>query len=109
MLISKNCSKILLIVIFFWIINEILQVTELLHEYAVFNFLVFHLASLYGAIVFCFLIVYLKLNKALMIAPIIIEIIQSWMSCRCFDYWDLIFSSIGILIVILILKLEKTN
>lgn len=109
MLISKNYSKTLLIVIFFWIINEILQVAEVLHKYAVFNFLVFHLSSLYGAIVFCFLIAYLKLNKALMIAPIIIEIFQSWMSCRCFDYWDLIFSISGIIIVMVILTLEKNK
>jgi hypothetical protein len=64
---------------------------------------------LYGAIIFCFLIAYLKLNKALMIAPIAIEIFQSWLSCRCFDYWDLIFSLIGILTVLMILTKEKNK
>ena len=109
MLITKNFSKTLLIVIFFWIINEILQVTEVFYKYEVFNFLVFHLSSLYGAIIFCFLITYLKLNKTFMIGPIAIEIFQSWVSCRCFDYWDLIFSISGILIVIVILTLEKNK
>ena len=42
-----------------------------------------------------------------MIAPIAIEIFQSWLSCRCFDYSDLIFSLIGILAVIIIETKEK--
>ena len=92
-----------------WVINEILQVTGVFHKYALINYLVFHLSSLYGAIIFCFLIAYLKLNKTLMIAPIAIEIFQSWLSCRCFDYWDLIFSLIGILTVLMILIKEKTS
>jgi len=44
-----------------------------------------------------------------MIAPIAIEIIQSWQSCNCFDYWDLIFSLIGILTVVMILTIEKNK
>ena len=92
-----------------WVINEILQITGVFHKYALINYFVFHLSSLYGAIIFCFLIAYLKLNKTLMIAPIAIEIFQSWLSCSCFDYWDLLFSLIGILTVILILAKEKTN
>jgi hypothetical protein len=44
-----------------------------------------------------------------MIAPIAIEIFQSWLSCRCFDYWDLIFSLIGILTVLMILTKEKNK
>ena len=90
-----------------WVINEILQVTEAFHKYALLNFLVLHLSSFYGAIIFCFLIAYLKLNKRLMIAPIAIEIFHSWLSCRCFDYSDLIFSLIGILAVIIIETKEK--
>ena len=79
------------------------------HNYTLLNFFVIHLSSLYGAIIFCFLIVYLKLNKTFMIAPIAIEIIQSWQSCNCFDYWDLIFSLIGILTVVMILTIEKNK
>lgn len=109
MLNNKNGSKILLIVIVFWIINEILEVTAVFNNYAVFNFLVFHLSSLYGAIIFCFLIAFLKLNKAFMIVPLAIEIFQSWLSCRCFDYWDLIFSLIGILTAMVILTQKKTS
>lgn len=44
-----------------------------------------------------------------MIVPIAIEIFQSWLSCRCFDYWDLIFSISGIIIVMVILTLEKNK
>ena len=90
-----------------WVINEILQETEVFHQFPFFVFFVIHLSSLYGAIIFCFLIAYLKLNKTFMIAPIAIEIFQSWVSCRCFDYWDIIFSLIGILIVLMILTKEK--
>lgn len=42
-----------------------------------------------------------------MIAPIAIEILQSWLTSSCFDYWDIIFSLIGILTVLMILKKEK--
>jgi len=44
-----------------------------------------------------------------MIVPLLIEIIQSWTYCRCLDYWDLIFSIIGILTVLLVLTEEKTK
>jgi glycopeptide antibiotics resistance protein len=50
---------------------------------------------------------HLKLHKIFMIAPIAIEILQSWISCRCFDFWDVIFSLTGILIVFWILHIEK--
>lgn len=90
-----------------WVINEILQATEIFHKYKLLDFLVIHCSSLFGAIIFCFLIAYLKLNKTFMIVPIAIEIFQSWLACRCFDYWDLIFSTSGILTVMVILTLEK--
>lgn len=90
-----------------WVINEILQETEIFHQFPFLVFFVIHLSSLYGAIIFCFLIAYLKLNKTFMIAPIAIEIFQSRLSCRCFDYWDIIFSLIGISIVLMILTKEK--
>ena len=101
--------KIIITTTILWVINEILQATEVFYEYALFKFLVFHLSSLYGAIIFCFLIAYLRLYKTLMIAPIAIEIFKSWMSCRCFDYWDLIFSIIGILTVLMILIKKKIS
>ncbi len=101
--------RIVIITTTLWVINEILQLTDVFHKYAFFNYLVIHLSSLYGAIIFCFLIAYLKLNKTLMIAPIAIEIFQSWLSCRCFDYWDLIFSLIGILTVLMVLTKEKNK
>lgn len=107
MLIGKNCSNLILIVTFLWIINEILQATEIFHKYKSLDFLVIHCSSLFGAIIFCFLIAYLKLNKTFMVVPIAIEIFQSWLTCHCFDYWDLIFSLIGILIVLMILTKEK--
>jgi hypothetical protein len=72
-------------------------------------FLVIHCSSLFGAIIFCFLIAYLKLNKTFMIVPIAIEILQSWLACRCFDYWDLIFSLIGILSVMILETKEKNK
>ena len=102
--------KIVIATTTLWVINEIIQATEVLHEYKVFNFLVIHISSFYGAIIFCFLVAYLKLNKTFMIIPLAIEIFQSRLSsCNCFDYWDLLFSLIGILTVILILAKEKTN
>lgn len=100
-------SKTIVTITILWVINEILQATEIFHKYKLLDFLVVHLSSLYGAIIFCFLIAYLKLNKTLMIAPIAIEIFQSWVSYRSFDYWDIIFSLIGILFVLMILTKEK--
>jgi len=90
-----------------WVINEIIQANEIYNKTTVFGFFIVHLSSLYGAIIFCFFIAHLKLNRALMIVPLAVEIFQSWVSCRCFDYWDLLFSLIGILAVILILTKEK--
>lgn len=107
MLIGKNCSNLILIVTFLWIINEIMQATGIFHMYKLLNFLVIHNSSLYGAIIFCFSIAYFKLSKTFMIVPIAIEIIQSWLTSSCFDYWDIIFSLIGILTVLMILKKEK--
>ncbi len=92
-----------------WVINEILQATEIFHKYKLLAFLVIHCSSLFGAIIFCFLIAYLKLNKTFMIVPIAIEILQSWLACRCFDYWDLIFSLIGILSVMILETKEKNK
>lgn len=101
--------KIVIITTTLWAINEILQATEIFHKYKLLDFLVIHCSSLFGAIIFCFLLAYLKLNKTFMIVPIAIEIFQSWLSCRCFDYWDLIFSISGIIIVMVILTLEKNK
>jgi hypothetical protein len=101
--------KTIITITILWVINEILQATEIFHKYKLLDFLVIHSSSLFGASIFCFLIAYLKLNKTFIIAPIAIEIFESWLTCHCFDYWDLIFSLIGILIVMLILKQEKTN
>jgi glycopeptide antibiotics resistance protein len=47
-----------------------------------------------------------------MIVPMAIEIIQSWLTSGCFDYWDIFFSFVGILTVLIILKKDgkiKTN
>jgi glycopeptide antibiotics resistance protein len=73
------------------------------------DFFIIHSSSLFGAIIFCFLIAYLKLKKTFMIVPLAIEILQSWLACRCFDYWDLIFSLIGILSVMIIETKEKNK
>ena len=107
MLIIKNSSNTLLIVIFFWIVNEILQLTEGFNKFAFLNFLVLHLSALYGAIIFCFLIAYLNLNKILMITPIAIELFQSWISYRFIDYWDITFSLTGILLFFILFAKEK--
>jgi hypothetical protein len=101
--------KIVIITTTLWAINEILQATEIFHKYKLLVFLVIHCSSLFGAIIFCFLIAYLKLNKTFMIVPIAIEIFHSWLTCNCIDYWDLIFSLIGILTVMAILTLEKNK
>jgi hypothetical protein len=101
--------KIITLTTILWVINEIIQATEIYNKLSVFGFFIIHFSSLYGAIIFCFLINHLKLNKSLMIVPIVIEIFQSWVSCRCIDYGDLIFSISGILIVFLILTLENNK
>jgi hypothetical protein len=47
-----------------------------------------------------------------MIVPMAIEIIQSWLTSGSFDYWDIFFSVVGILTVLIILKKDrkiKTN
>jgi hypothetical protein len=90
-----------------WVINELAQFTEILHESHVLKFFIVHLSSLYGAIIFCFLINELKLKRILFACPVFIEIFQSWSSCGCFDFTDILFSIIGISIAQTILLIEN--
>jgi hypothetical protein len=71
--------------------------------------MVMHLSSVFGAIVFCFLMVYLRLPKILMLIPLGIELVESLVLFKCIDYLDLIFSLFGILIVLLSLFIQKKN
>jgi len=73
------------------------QFTEILHESHVLKFFIVHLSSLYGAVIFCFLINELRLKRILFACPVFIEIFQSWVSSGCFDFPDILFSIIGIL------------
>lgn len=90
--------KTIMIITILWVINEIFQATEVLQDYLILKYLVFHLSSLYGAIVFCGLIFYLKFNKLLYFTPLAIELFKSWTTCHCIDGWDLAFSMAGILL-----------
>jgi hypothetical protein len=89
-----------------WVINEIIQLFVLYNKESPLGFFVVHLSSFYGAIIFCFLINYLKFTKILMIVPLVIELSESWITCNCIDYWDLLFSLIGICIANLIIHFE---
>jgi hypothetical protein len=79
------------LVICTWATIEILQNTK----YAI-NFFVMHLSSFFGAIVLIYFIDYFKKNKWLKTTPIIIEIFHSLYFQNKFDYWDVVFSIIGI-------------
>jgi hypothetical protein len=108
-MLERKIKIIIKLISLFWIINEIVQATLIFQKNILLNFFIIHLSSLYGGLIFCFLIDFLKLNKILFFTPIAIEILQSWLSFRCFDYWDLIFSLMGILIVILILNKQNNK
>jgi len=90
-----------------WVINEIVQFFVLFDRGGLMEFSAIHLSSLYGAIIFCFLITHLKMNKLFILSPLAIELSESWLTCKCIDYWDLLFSLIGICTAIWILVKEK--
>jgi phosphoglycerol transferase MdoB-like AlkP superfamily enzyme len=89
-----------------WGINEILQLTEVLHGTKA-EFFVFHCSSLFGAIIFCFLIDHFNWSKLLFVMPIFIELYLSHITCNCIDYWDEFFSVIGICIAFICVKCER--
>jgi hypothetical protein len=99
--------KIIITITILWVINEVLQITQVFYQIPLFNFFLFHLSSLYGAMIFCFLVNHLKFKKILFFAPLVIEIFLSWLTSHTFDFWDLIFSLIGISTVYLILQFRK--
>ncbi len=88
-----------------WVINEVLQATEALHNTPA-EFWIFHVSSFFGAIVFCFLIEQLEWSKMLYMTPILIELLLSWYTCNCIDFWDIIFSAFGILVGAVCIKLD---
>jgi hypothetical protein len=89
-----------------WAINEALQLTEALHGNQA-EFFVFHSSSLFGAIIFCFLIEHFNWSELFFLMPIFIELLMSWLTCQCIDYWDEIFSMVGIGIAWFFLLAEK--
>lgn len=91
-------------VLYSWFLIEVLQKTN----YAV-NFLVMHLSSFFGAIVFLILIDFYKKSKWLKIAPIIIEIIHSLYFQRVVDIEDIIFSILGIITHYFIFSKSENN
>lgn len=99
--------KITIGITILWVINELAQFTEILNELQILKILVVHLSSFYGAIIFCFLINELKLSKILIVCPVIIEIMQSWLSSDCIDFPDIVFSTIGILAAQAILFIDN--
>jgi hypothetical protein len=70
------------------------------------EFWIFHVSSFFGAIVFCFLIEQLEWSKMLYMTPILIELLLSWYTCNCIDFWDIIFSAFGILVGAVCIKLD---
>ncbi len=100
-------QKLAIIITILWIINEIFQHGIIDYRSFAIVFMISHVSSIYGAIIFCLLIAHLNLNRSLMLVPLAIEIFQSWFYCRCIDYWDLIFSCCGIVIVFVILVKEN--
>lgn len=90
------------LVICTWAVIEILQNTKFAS-----NFFVMHLSSFFGAIVFLYLIDYFKKNKWLKITPIIIEISHSLYFQNTMDYWDVLFSFVGICFYQIVFRKHK--
>lgn len=85
-----------------WFFVELAQKTK----YAS-NFFVMHLSSFFGAIVFLYFIDYFKKNKWLKITPIIIEILHSLYFQNTMDYWDVLFSFVGICFYQIVIRKPK--
>lgn len=90
------------LVISSWAFIEVLQNTKFAS-----NFFVMHLSSFFGAIVFLYFIDYFKKNKWLKITPIIIEILHSLYFQNTMDYWDVLFSFVGICFYQIVLRKHK--
>jgi hypothetical protein len=90
------------LVICTWAVIEILQNTKFAS-----NFFVMHLSSFFGAIVFLYFIDYFKKNKWLKIAPIIIEVLHSLYFQNTMDYWDVLFSFVGICFYQIVIRKQK--
>jgi hypothetical protein len=89
-----------------WAINEALQLTEALHGSQA-EFFVFYSSSLFGAIIFCFLMEHFNWSRLLFLLPVFIELGMSWFTCQCVDYWDEIFSLMGIIIASIGLIIDR--
>ena len=101
--------KTTIVITTLWVINEIIQAFKLLNDSFILSFIVSHISSFYGAIIFFFLISYLGVKKIFLFTPIGIEIFQSWLACRCLDFWDITFSLAGIIFAYFIVKIEQVN
>jgi hypothetical protein len=97
----------LLIVLVLWIINEILQYTEAVRDIIVLNFLVIHLSSFFGSVVFVYLVEFLNLKKIFYGVPLFIEVVLSIYQYGYIDSWDLLFSIGGIITASLIICRSK--
>lgn len=94
----------LLLTIILWIVNEILQHSGMATDILVLNFLVLHLSSFYGAIVFTYLVYFINLNKLFLVSPLIIEILLSIYLYDAICYYDLFFSAVGIISSMLVIR-----
>ncbi len=97
----KSNGWVLSRVLGLWVLNEFFQATAVLGDFKWIHFLIIHLSSFYGAIVFSFLVTHLKLKHFFFATPLVIEVAKSINSCSCIDYWDLTFSLSGIIIGVL--------
>jgi hypothetical protein len=97
-------NRITKVVSVLWIINEVIQGTQICKSVVLIHFFVIHISSFFGAIIFSLFIDHLDLNKKLLIVPLAIELLQSFDSCNCIDFWDLSFSFLGLYTSLFIAK-----
>ena len=103
---KNNITSVTLIIVILWLLNEGLQYFSIFKN---LDFITNHASSFYGAVIFNYWINKLKLSSVFFVFPIIVEILHSYLQCKCFDYMDVLFSFCGILFSLKTLYVEKNG